>query len=139
MPKKIQDSPARQIALRVVGFVKTKQAIDPVVLEVGSATNLCDYFVICSAQTGVQARAIYEEVSQRCKAEGIKVHHWAADENNTWIMIDLFDVVAHIFTEEARAFYNLESLWSQAPRVKPTVKRARAKVAIRKKPAARKR
>jgi ribosome-associated protein len=137
MVKKIQDSAARQKALRVVEFVKEKQAREPVILDVGSITNLCDYFVICSAETGVQARAIYEEVSHRCRLDGVKVHHWSADENNTWIMVDLFDVVVHIFTEDARAHYSLEQLWQQAPRVKPVLKRVRA--AVRKKPALRKR
>lgn len=94
-----------------------KQADNPVVLNLKGLTNLCNYFVICSAATTVQARAIFEEVKARARENGFEAHHAQSDDADTWLLVDFFDVVVHIFHEEARYFYNLENLWHDAKKV----------------------
>ncbi len=116
IPKKVIDD-GKKKALMIVGFALDKQAGDPVVLDVRGLTNLCDYFVICSAETTVQAAAIYEEVKARAQENGFEAHHCQRDDGDTWMIVDFFDVIVHIFHQEARSFYDLEHLWRDAKKV----------------------
>jgi ribosome-associated protein len=114
--KKIPQS--RIKALKIREFVLEKKAQKPVIFEIDKISNLCDYFVICSADTGVQAKAIFDGVVEKCQAEKISIHHYESDEEAQWILVDFFDVVLHIFVNECRKFYNLEHLWSDAKRIR---------------------
>jgi len=96
-----------------------------VILDVSKFFSLYDYFVICSAETGRQVRAIYEEVEKSCKENHIDIHHCEDDHACRWILVDLFDVLLHIFVDEARDFYNLEYLWRDAKKVCAPKKRKR--------------
>jgi ribosome-associated protein len=109
---------SRKKALKLVEFVLEKKAIKPVILDVRKLTNICDYFVICSGETDKQTKAIYEEVLKKCEKNKIEIHHCENDNEAKWILIDFFDVILHIFNEEAREFYNLEYLWKEAKRVR---------------------
>ena len=77
-----------------------------------------DYFVICTGQNARQAKAIFEEVRERLKAdERIIPHNVDGVEQATWILADYLDVVLHVFTPDAREYYRLEELWSDVPSV----------------------
>ncbi|MDD5584330.1 MAG: ribosome silencing factor [Candidatus Omnitrophica bacterium] len=104
--------------MKLVEFSLEEHAKKPVVLDVTDKCGICDYFVICSADTGVQARAICSRILHLCKEHNYVVHHYESDGENRWMLIDLFDVIVHIFTDEARIFYNLEYLWSDAKKVR---------------------
>jgi len=116
------DNSAKDKALKLVKIVLEKQAHDPVVLDIRGMSSLCDYFVICSGETGRQVQAIGENIKHRAKEEGLVVHHSESDDVYDWLLVDLFDVVVHIFTDEARKYYNLEYLWREAKAVKPAAK-----------------
>lgn len=118
-----RDSKSREKALKIVEFISEKKGIKPVVLEVGPISTLCDYFVICSADTGRHARGIYEDILRRCQEEGINVDHCEDDFIGRWIIVDLGDVMVHIFDNEGRVFYNLEKLWSKAKKIRATIKK----------------
>ena len=77
-----------------------------------------DYFVICSGQNPRQAKAIYDEVHGALKAESrtLPASVDGVREAN-WIVADYLDVVLHVFTPEARKFYDLEDLWGDVPSV----------------------
>ena len=105
-------------ALKIVEFILARQAKDVVVLDVGKISGFCDYFIICSGESARQVRAIYEETVRECKKNKIKIRSYQDDESCRWILVDLFDVILHIFLEEAREFYNLEQLWETAKKVK---------------------
>ena len=109
-------------ALQVVEIALEKKAIRPVVLDVREFFNLYDYFVICSAETSRQVKAISDEIAKKCRESGIHIHHREKDESFQWTLIDLFDVVVHVFLEEARDFYNLEYLWRDAKKVRISFK-----------------
>ena len=77
-----------------------------------------DYFVICSGQNPRQAKAIYDEVRERLKADhGLLPRNANGAKEATWILGDYLDVVLHVFTPDARAYYRLEELWSDVPSV----------------------
>ena len=87
------------------------------VLDVRDWRNLYDYFVICSGESDRQVRAIYESVLKKCKQERLTVHHREDDKSTRWLLVDVFDVLLHIFVDEAREFYNLEYLWRDAKKI----------------------
>ena len=97
-------------------------------------------FVICSGETGRQVQAIADNINHKAKETGLSVHHSEADEGYSWVLVDLFDVVVHIFTDEARKYYNLEYLWREAKavtgkskrKIKRPAKKSRAKRSSRK-------
>jgi ribosome-associated protein len=77
-----------------------------------------DYFVVCTGSNPRQAKAIYDEVRERLKAdERLLPHNVDGTKQATWILADYLDVVLHVFTPEARAYYRLEELWGDVPSV----------------------
>jgi ribosome-associated protein len=77
-----------------------------------------DYFVIATGQNPRQAKAIFDEVHERLKHdERVLPHNVEGQREATWIVADYLDVVLHVFTPEARSFYNLEDLWGDVPAV----------------------
>jgi len=76
-----------------------------------------DYFVICTGQNARQTKAIYDEVHRALKAESRTLPASADAGDASWIVGDYIDVVLHVFTPEARAYYALEDLWGDVPSV----------------------
>ena len=140
MAKKIisKNDPTKEKALKLVKLALEKQAHDPVVLDIRGMSSLCDYFVICSGETGRQVQAIGDNILKHSREAGFTVHHSEADDAYSWVLVDLFDVVVHIFTDEARKHYNLEYLWREARAVKGKAK-LKAKKSAKKLPAKRSR
>jgi ribosome-associated protein len=78
-------------------------------------TRITDYFVICHASSGTQVSAICDSVEDTVRKEaGEKPMHIEGLDNCFWVLLDYGDVIVHIFLEEHRNFYNLESLWADA-------------------------
>jgi len=104
--------------LKIAQFALDKKAKHTVILDVSSLSGLCDYFVICSAETGTQAVAILGWVASKAKENNFKMHHYEKDELSEWVLVDFSDVILHIFVSDARKFYNLEHLWADAKKVR---------------------
>ena len=79
--------------------------------------NFCDYFVICTGNTDRQVRAIADGIEEGLESEGQKVRHKQGLADARWMIIDLGNVVAHIFDPEMREFYGLEYLWQEAKQI----------------------
>jgi len=134
-----KDKTVKSKANALVKIVLEKQAVKPIVMDIRGMSSLCDFFVICSGETGRQVQAIYQNILDRAPQENLTVHHSEADEGFSWVLVDLFDIVVHIFTNEARAYYNLEYLWrdaktvasSRAGRKKSAKSGRRKKVAVK--------
>jgi ribosome-associated protein len=99
---------------------------DIVVLDVRKLTSLFDKIVIASADSTRQAKAMSDNVQEKLKAAGAKVHGVEGEGVGEWILVDLGAVVVHIMQPAVRQHYNLEELWAP-PR--PTRKRSRAAAA----------
>ncbi|MBA3610622.1 MAG: ribosome silencing factor [Rubrobacteraceae bacterium] len=91
---------------------------DVTIIDLKELVSYTDYFVVASAETDRQTRRIAEEVIERMVAEGYRPRTRRIDEASSWISIDFLDVVVHVFTDEARDYYRLESLWRSAPQEK---------------------
>lgn len=101
----------------VVKAVDDKRAEDILVLDVKEISILSDYFVICHGNSEKQVGAITDEVVEKAHKAGIDVGKVEGKDTGRWVLIDLGDVIVHVFHGEERGFYNLEKLWADAPLV----------------------
>ncbi|MCD5029230.1 ribosome silencing factor [Enterococcus asini] len=95
----------------------SKHAEDILALDVREISLLADYFVICSANSERQINAIIDEVLEQEEKNGVEVKRIEGKDGAAWVLIDLGDVIVHVFSNNERAFYNLEKLWADAPLV----------------------
>ncbi|MDR3570480.1 MAG: ribosome silencing factor [Syntrophobacteraceae bacterium] len=93
------------------------KALDLVVLEISRFSSVADYFIICSGKSSRQVQGIADNLERGLRTGGIKPLGSEGKQEGHWVLIDYGDVVIHIFYEPVRLFYDLESLWSEAPRV----------------------
>ncbi len=84
-------------------------------VDLRGLVSYTDYFVIASAATERQTRRVAEEVIERMIQNGHRPRSKRIQEGTAWISLDFTDVVVHVFTDEARDYYRLESLWRSAP------------------------
>ncbi|MBA4115960.1 MAG: ribosome silencing factor [Rubrobacter sp.] len=90
-------------------------ARDVVIIDLRELVSYTDYFIVASAETDRQTRRIIEEVLDKMREEGYRPRTRRVDEGSAWISLDFLDIVVHVFTDEARDYYRLESLWRAAP------------------------
>ena len=105
----------REMALTIAKALDSKKGLDIKVLETGPLTTLADYFVICTATSTTQVKALADECEKVMKEAGELPHHVEGHRGGTWVLLDFSSVVVHLFMEEAREFYDLERLWKDAP------------------------
>jgi len=94
-----------------------KKAFDLVGLEVGELTSYADGLLLCSAASERQVGAVADEILQRLKRVGSTPLHKEGAGRSDWVLLDFGDFVVHVFTEDRRAYYGLDSLWGDAPRL----------------------
>ena len=94
-----------------------KQAEAVVILDVREQITITDYFVICSGSSERQVKTIAEEVEKALKGVGRSPVRVEGGPGARWILLDYVDFVVHVFHEDERAFYRLETLWQDAPRI----------------------
>ena len=83
-------------------------------LDMQQVSLLADYFILCSADSAPQVRAIREQVHDDATAAGARCLHVEGEPQSGWVLLDYGSVVVHIFDPELRAYYDLEGLWSKA-------------------------
>ena len=99
------------IAKQAVEIASQKQAADVILLDVRERATFTDYFVILSAESAPQMRAIQEDLTRDLKDFGAQLHHTEGTPLSGWILLDYGDVIVHIFAPEERSYYQLESSW----------------------------
>jgi ribosome-associated protein len=103
----------------VAAGAASAKTIEPtVVIEVGDLIHITDYFVISSGSNDRQVRAIAEEVERQVKGSGGSSPRAIEGlDDARWVLMDYGDFIVHVFNDEAREYYDLERLWSDAPRI----------------------
>ena len=109
--------PSREVAVAAARAAADKQAADIVVLDVHELIVITDFFVICSASTTRQVKTVVEEIERAIRQLGEKPIRREGEDDGGWWLLDYFDVVVHVFGDEERAYYDLERLWKDAPRL----------------------
>lgn len=107
----------REIALFAARTADQKKGADIVIYDLKGLSDVADFFVIATAQSKAQSRAICENISHELKIRGV---HRLGQEGNAgaqWVLLDYGDCVIHVFSPALREYYGLESLWGDAPKV----------------------
>jgi ribosome-associated protein len=103
--------------LLVINALLEKKAADLVVLNVREISAFADYFVICSGSSDRQVRAIAASLKENLKKSDIFPLGIEGETEGKWALLDYDDVIVHVFLDSIRVFYDLERLWSEAPRM----------------------
>lgn len=108
----------KHLLSEIVNAALEKKADDVIILRIREKSSVADYFVICSANTSTQTKAIADEIEKKMEEnQKIRILHREGLERGGWILLDYGDIVVHIFMSEEREYYNLENYWGDAPRV----------------------
>jgi ribosome-associated protein len=106
-------------------FADNKKAKDIVVLDVRKLSSVTDFFLIASGISEPHLRAILEEITERLREEhDVRPRAVDGTVHGAWVVLDFFDVIVHLMRADVRERYDLESLWGDAPRVRPRVSRS---------------
>ncbi len=111
-------SPA-EIAAIAAKALETKKARDVKVLKTAEQTVLADYFVICNGTSSTHIKALVDEVDKELSEAGEPPIRREGLRSDIWVLMDFGCVIVHVFTDEARKFYNLERLWSDSEEIDP--------------------
>lgn len=118
-------SDALKTALRAVD---AKKAVDVIVLDISGIAAFANYFLICTGDSSRQIQAIADEVVAKLKEQGVRASHIEGYRNGEWVLLDYMDLVVHIFSKSARAYYDLERLWRDAKKLDvPRLLRAKSR------------
>ncbi|MFD2702121.1 ribosome silencing factor [Paenibacillus shunpengii] len=91
-----------------------KKAMNIVALDLRGISLVADYFVICHGNSDTQVQAIATEVRKRAQEKNVKINGIEGMDSARWVLMDLGDVVVHVFHRDEREYYNIERLWSDA-------------------------
>ncbi|MGE8206174.1 ribosome silencing factor [Heyndrickxia sp. NPDC080065] len=106
-----------ELLMTAVKAADDKRAEDIVVLNMKGISLIADYFLICHGNSDKQVQAIANELKDKAEEIGFNVRRMEGFDEGKWVLIDLGDVVAHVFHRDERGYYNLERLWGDAPTV----------------------
>ena len=121
---------SKPFAEKIADLIFNKNGYDVKILDLRKVATFSDFFVICSADSDTQVKAISDEIDKNLRDEGIKCWHKEGLTALSWVLMDYVDVVVHIFKKDAREFYNIEKLWGDAPTIEvedPALKKKSSK------------
>lgn len=98
-----------EIAVKALDSRKAKNIT---AIKVEDLTILANYFIIASATSTTQVKALADEVEYQLGEKGVKPKSIEGYQSQTWIVLDYYDIIVHVFLEETRDFYQLERLWA---------------------------
>lgn len=105
----------KELMMLAVKAADDKKAEELVVLDMKGISAISDYFIICHGNSDKQVQAIAREVKDQALQNGRNVKRLEGFDEARWVLVDLGDVVVHVFHREERGYYNLEKLWGDAP------------------------
>lgn len=105
----------KELLKTVVKAADDKRAEDIVVLNMEGISLIADYFIICHGNSDKQVQAIAREMRDAAQSEEVEVKKLEGFDEAKWILVDMGDIIAHVFHRDERSYYNLERLWGDAP------------------------
>lgn len=117
-PRQASEEAELEARVRAVcALLSAKKAESIKVVHVEKITSLADYFIICSGRNIQQAKAIYDNLTEKCEEIGAQLRRSEGEKEGRWIAVDLGEIIVHIFNAEAREFYQLDKLWSNGTNI----------------------
>ncbi|WP_050180951.1 ribosome silencing factor [Domibacillus robiginosus] len=107
----------QQLLQVVTKAADDKRAENITALNMEGISPVADYFVICHGNSDKQVQAIAREVKEKAEELGFDIRRMEGFDEARWVLIDIGDVVVHVFHRDERVYYNLERLWGDAPHV----------------------
>ncbi len=101
-----------ELAKEAVKAIDSKKGLKIKLIKVDDISVLADYFVIATGRSSTQVKALAEEVEYKLKELGNTVSHIEGYRSNSWILLDYVDVIVHLFSDEAREYYDLDRMWA---------------------------
>lgn len=98
-------------AVEMAKILNEKKGENIKVLEITDVSSLADYMVIANGTSSTHVKSLAEELEYQMGEMGYSVSHIEGYRSNSWILLDYVDIIVHVFSEEAREFYDLERLW----------------------------
>lgn len=108
---------ARQFALDAARLAANTRCHSVIVLDVTGLSPVCDYFVLATGTSARQMRTVVDEIAELGETHDFAPNTSSGTEGESWMLLDCIDVVVHVFSPDARQFYDLDALWGDAKRV----------------------
>jgi ribosome-associated protein len=108
---------AKDIACEIARVLDSKRGKDIKIIHVEEKTVITEYFVICTGNSSTQVKALVGEVEFKLEERGVTPYNVEGRDNNAWIVMDYSNVIVHVFSREARDFYNLDKLYGDAEQI----------------------
>jgi ribosome-associated protein len=104
----------KNLAKKIAQFALTKKAHAVTIMDLRKVTDMADFFVVCSADSDVQVKAVADAIAMGTEELGMSPWHREGLSQRQWVLLDYVDVVVHIFHKETRRYYGIEKLWGDA-------------------------
>ena len=108
---------SKEIACEIARVLDSKRGKDIKIIHVEEKTVITEYFVICTGNSSTQVKALVGEVEFKLEERGVSPYNVEGRDNNAWIVMDYSNVIVHVFSREARDFYNLDKLYGDAEQI----------------------
>jgi len=117
-PQAVTETRNLDLARRIAAICDEKRAEDLLIMDMRPVCDFTDFFVVATAESLPQMKAIARDVEKALKEE--RAHQLGRNglDEGKWVLLDYGDVVLHLFDHETRDFYQLENLWGDAPKIK---------------------
>ena len=115
--KKFSKISSKEKALTIAGWLDDKQGGNIVIMDVTGMSSVTDITLVVSARGVKHAKALADHVLEMASENNIEFLRMEGHQVGEWVLLDLNDVLVHVFLEELREFYNLEGMWAEAPRL----------------------
>ena len=112
-PSSIPADTSGDLAAQIAQFALNKKADQVLSIDVQGITSITDHFVICSADTDVQVKAIADGIRKNTMHKPTRIEGY---QQLNWVLLDYIDIIVHIFKTTERNYYNIEKLWADAPK-----------------------
>ena len=98
-------------------ILSEKKGLNIKVIEIADVSVIADYMVIATGNSSTHVKALADEVETQLDDMGISVSHIEGYRSNSWILLDYIDIIVHVFSNEAREYYDLERLWEDGTHI----------------------
>ena len=113
----LEGATAAEVAKVIADVLDAKKGRDVKIIHVEEKTVIAEYFVLCTGNSSTQVKGLVGEVEYQLERRGITPYNVEGRDNNSWILLDYSNIIVHVFSREAREFYNLDKLYGDSSAV----------------------